>query len=371
MNTILVVDDEQEIRDQVAKVLEYEGYQPLFAADGQTAIHLARQYVPDVIVSDVMMPGLNGYDVLKTLRNDRLTATIPFIFLTGLSDPQDRRYGMTLGADDFLSKPFETDELLVAIQTRLEKHAREEQRIEALRENISRFLPHELRTPLMGILGTTEFLLAMDRHALPDVNDLFRMIRDIRDSGRRLERLVENYLLYAKLQILAYDAEQRRLLNNVEPVPSSLIASFAIFELTEQAGRQEDVFVELAEVEIPMAEAHLWKIVAELLENAFKFSDQGTPVHVKSWVDDSQWMFSVSDQGRGMTGEQINAVGAYMQFDRQRYEQQGVGLGLTLVSQLVELYGGHVTIHSIPGQGMTVNVNVPLREPFPLKQHIP
>ena len=82
MHTILVIDDEQEIREQVTKVLEYEGYRTITADNGDDAVHLARQYMPDLIVSDILMPGLNGYGVLEALRRDRLTATIPFIFLT-------------------------------------------------------------------------------------------------------------------------------------------------------------------------------------------------------------------------------------------------------------------------------------------------
>jgi eukaryotic-like serine/threonine-protein kinase len=122
MTRILVIEDEAALRQNIVETLQYEGFVIIEAENGLVGVQLALQYIPDLIVCDVMMPELDGYDVLRKLQSDAKTAIIPFIFLTALADRQYVRYGMTLGADDYLTKPFTPDELLDTVQTRLAKH---------------------------------------------------------------------------------------------------------------------------------------------------------------------------------------------------------------------------------------------------------
>lgn len=123
MTRVLIVEDEEHIRQNVAEALGYEGYTTIQAENGHAGVQLAIKHVPDLILCDVMMPELDGYEVLRTLQTEPATAMIPFIFLTALADRQYVRYGMDLGADDYLTKPFTPDELLSSIQTRLAKHS--------------------------------------------------------------------------------------------------------------------------------------------------------------------------------------------------------------------------------------------------------
>lgn len=123
MKTILVIEDEHSIRNNTLKILQYKGFQSIGAEDGEIGVQLAKAYLPDLIICDIMMPKLDGYGVLNTLRQDPETATIPFIFLSAKVDRSDIRQGMNLGADDYLTKPFTTTELIEAIAARLEKQA--------------------------------------------------------------------------------------------------------------------------------------------------------------------------------------------------------------------------------------------------------
>lgn len=118
---ILIVEDEADIRENLALLLRMEGYEPLEAGNGLTGLALARQYLPDLILSDVLMPELDGYGFLEALRADPVTASIPFIFLTGKTDRAQRRRGMNLGADDYLGKPFTRDEILDAVNARMKR----------------------------------------------------------------------------------------------------------------------------------------------------------------------------------------------------------------------------------------------------------
>ena len=121
MKKILVVEDAQSLRKDIVEMLGFEGFEAIGAENGLVGVDRARQVLPDLIICDIMMPGLDGYGVLEELRKDTLTSTIPFIFLTARTDRVDVRQGMELGADDFLTKPFHAAELLATVRTRLKK----------------------------------------------------------------------------------------------------------------------------------------------------------------------------------------------------------------------------------------------------------
>ena len=123
MSKILVIEDEARTRDMFRDCLEAEGFQTLGAEDGLTGIQQARQHLPNLVLCDIIMPKLDGYGVLNQLRQVTTTATIPFIFLTAKTEKADRRQGMSLGADDYLTKPSTVEELLEAVSTRLRKHS--------------------------------------------------------------------------------------------------------------------------------------------------------------------------------------------------------------------------------------------------------
>src|SRR6476469_270705 len=129
MKTILLIEDNLELRENAAEILELAGYNVLTADNGKTGVETALQKLPDLIVCDIMMPQLDGYGVLHLLSKHDNTASIPFIFLTAKSDKSDIRKGMELGADDYLIKPFEGTELLNAVEVRLKKHARLKQSV--------------------------------------------------------------------------------------------------------------------------------------------------------------------------------------------------------------------------------------------------
>lgn len=361
MAKILVIEDERDIRDKILQILTYEGFETLSAENGRIGVQTAHAYQPDLIICDILMPELNGYGVLTELRSDPRTSAIPFIFLTAKATVEDVRHGMSLGADDYLAKPFKISDLLDSIRVRLEKQTAATKPMEDLRVNLSRMLPHELQTPLTAILGFTEFLLNIDRTMLPGIDDILEMQRSIHDSAVRLQRLIQKYLSYAQLKLAEYDPQHRdmwqfeSITEGVEPM--------IIWSVTEKANewqRMGDIVCQLTDAPVRMLETHLQTIVAELVENACKFSDPGTPIEITSTLTDQHYLLTITDHGRGLSDEQIAQIGAYQQFDRQIYEQQGLGLGLTLVRMLTELHGGACTIASAVHQGTTVTVQLNL-----------
>ena len=123
MKKILVIEDETDVREIILDILETEEFDAIGAEDGRQGVALAKEHIPDLIICDIMMPELDGYGVLTQLSQDPVTASIPFIFLTAKADKADVRQGMTLGADDYITKPFTHSELIGAIASRLERHA--------------------------------------------------------------------------------------------------------------------------------------------------------------------------------------------------------------------------------------------------------
>jgi signal transduction histidine kinase len=361
MHRILVVEDEPQIRENLVWLLEASGYDVIAAADGAEGIRAARDEQPALIVCDVMMPGTDGLGVLRALRETPETAAIPFIFLTARTEHDDVRAGMMAGADDYITKPFAADDVLGAIEVRLAKKASIEALyagdMEALRSNISRALPHELRTPLASILGFTQVLLVESRSMAPDV--AHKMLRDVYQSARRLERTVENFSFFTQLMVLRSDPEQAgQWRKRCTPGAGRLAGEVAQWVAYEHR-RPGDLALDGAGGDAAIADEHLKNAVAELVDNAFKFSEAGTPVTVRVSQEAEAFVLEVRDEGRGLHPGDVRRAGAFLQFSREHYEHQGSGLGLAIVYGIADLYRGSVRVESALGEGTSVRIELP------------
>lgn len=363
MNKILVIDDEEWLREMVRVALKHKGFEVAEADNGAQGIELARKLLPDIILCDVNMAQVDGYLTLSSLRNEPETAAIPFILMTGLADQDGMRHGMELGADDYLPKPFSLDALFAAVDARLKKaqmvRREAEKKLADLRSNITMMLPHELRTPLNGLIAYGE-ILANGGAALP-AEEVVEMGKVIYDSGRRLQRLVENFLIYAQIELLATDPSRVYALRSCLTESAHCVVERECLRQAEMAERTADLTLDLVPARVDMTEEYLSRVVGELVQNAFKFSQPGQKVSVMLRSSPEGVMFHVEDQGNGFSPEHITRVGAYMQFNRKLHEQQGLGLGLTIARRLVELHGGSLSIESSPAVRTIVSVKLPKR----------
>jgi signal transduction histidine kinase len=361
MKKILVIDDEEWLREMVRKALREKGFDVIQAENGEVGVDVARRELPDLILCDVNMEKLNGYLTLSALRDEPTTAAIPFILMTGLADNAGMRHGMELGADDYLPKPFAIEALYGAVEARLKKaqtlRQEAERKLTDLRDNISLMLPHELRTPLTGIVAFGEILASDAANLSP--GEVAEMGQTIYESGQRLERLIENFLIYAQIELLGADSQKVSALRLKQtPLPAKTIEDRARCQ-AQAAKRENDLVLELAERSLPISKDYLAKIVDELVQNAFKFSEPGVPVRVSLGDLPNGVALTVTDRGGGFSTEHIGKIGAYMQFERKIREQQGLGLGLTIAKRLTELHGGTLAIQSERGSGTTVTVKFP------------
>jgi two-component system sensor histidine kinase/response regulator len=362
MRKILVIDDELWLREMIRLALEQQGFEVIEAFDSTDGSNKARQFLPDLILCDVNMGKAgSGYTTLTQLRADAATAAIPFILMTGMADSAGMRHGMELGADDYLPKPFKVDELYAAVNARLRKvktvRDDAERKLTTLRTQISMMMPHEMRTPLNGIVANAELLVTSA--ATLGTAAITEMGREICKSGLRLERLIENFLFYARLETVATDASSVIALRSAKiTAPASTVRTAASAQ-AEATGRLPDLALELMDAPLAMAEEYFKKIVAELVQNAFKFSEAGSTVRVSLKTAGEEMEFSVHDHGCGLSTEHIQRIAAYVQFERKMKDEQGLGLGLAIAKKLAELHGGQLAITSSRETGTTVTVKLP------------
>ncbi|MDD1414990.1 response regulator [Dolichospermum sp. ST_con] len=362
MKTILIIEDESTVRNNIQEILELSDFHTLVAENGTQGLRLAQDKNPDLILCDLMMPELDGYGVLAALRQDISTATIPFIFLTARAERSDLRRGMELGANDYLTKPFQTDELLQAINTRLDQQSlakeKTQQALDNLSSTISKSLPHEINTPLNHILGLSTLLIE-EYEKLEDDENL-EMLKSIHDAGLMLHRLTINFLMYADLQLLVSNPNKLADFknNHAKSFTKSTIENVAV-KIAKDANREADLSINILDTIVKISEVNLSKIVEEIIGNAFKFSQPNTTVEIVGSSHNYGFDLSVINQGRGMLKEQIANIGGYVQFERKFYEQQGSGLGLSIAKKLVEIHDGKFSIESIPGKQTIIRMVIP------------
>jgi two-component system, sensor histidine kinase and response regulator len=355
MARILVIDDASELCALTVEVLRDEGYEADSAPDGAAGLRMAYQDPPDLVLCDLQMKGLDGYEVLASLRRDPRTALIPVIFLTGMGGSGAVRHGMNLGADDYLIKPVPNAMLLRAVQARLDRSqsVRNEaaQRLTDLRKELARsLLPHELLTPLTAVMVLASLLT---EEGAVEAGQVKEVAAGILQGATDLETKITKFLLYAEIQTLPA-AEEPRPTRGTIGVPEAVRAKAA------GVGREADIEIDVAAFRSPMSGDHLQALVQELVENALKFSQPGTAVTIRGGCDGEGCLLSVKDRGRGMTPEQLGGL-ERAPFLRRHQEQPGLGMGLSIVRKLALVYGADVSFETAVGHGTTVHIRFPKR----------
>jgi K+-sensing histidine kinase KdpD len=232
--------------------------------------------------------------------------------------------------------------------------------LQKIRSGFVRVLPHEFRTPLSTIIGGTKYIIdSFDQLSKPEILELLKMVHG---STNTLNRLLEKILLFAKLELLSDDDESleqlgRKMVENV----GDIIADLALDAAHKQT-RMKDIELNITRenINVAITSSYLTTLIGELMDNAMKFSENGTPITVTVARDGAHCKITMRDEGRGMTPSQIRAIGAFTQFDRELYEQQGIGLGFSIIARIVDVFKGQLTINSEPAKGTTIIVLLPI-----------
>jgi two-component system, sensor histidine kinase and response regulator len=357
MKTILIVEDEKDVRLNLQDLLETELYNVIVAKDGNEGVILATNNLPDLILSDIKMPRLNGFEFFKTLQKNPFTASIPFIFLTAKVEMDDIREGMSLGADDYLTKPFKAEDVLRAIEVRLLKKEHLVEELKELKNDLLRKVPHELRTPLVSIIGCSE-LIEEDLDVLSK-EELRSLINKIRISGKRLHRRIGKFLMYSELiSFQNKDDFFNSELNEyqVESVKIEQLANKTVKDLN----RENELDIAIDEAAIKIHDKYYEFILNELVENALKYSPYGSVIKVSGLIDGDFYVTKVIDEGQGLTVGAAGKIDLFKQFGDKKDFDEGNGLGLALIQKIVVIFGGYLRINNIEGNRNIIEFGIPL-----------
>jgi signal transduction histidine kinase len=359
---VLVIEDDANWRTWIESHMETAGHAVQSAGDGESGLVVAARFRPELILCDIEMPGLDGFGVLRAVRQRPELRGTPFIFLTSRSARADLRQGMSLGADDYLTKPFSREELLAAVSGVLLKRAPVEEWLRRYHDEYRRELAapwaHELLTPLNGILGIAA-LLESEPGSVSEA-ELRDLARSISESARRQQALARKLVNYFQL-------ERLRECGWSDPAAAVEAASGIedeVLGVAERAGRAADLRLSCARAAVRISPQWLRAAAAELTENAFKFSAKGTPVVVAAGPADGLYRLKVIDQGPGMAAVERASIAAFRQFGRERHEQQGLGLGLAIARNVARLHGGSLALEAATedGHGLCAILELPLAD---------
>jgi two-component system sensor histidine kinase/response regulator len=351
---ILLIEDEAQIRNNVHELLTLQGFEVDTAANGREGISQALLLQPDLILCDIMMPEVDGFQVLKVVRNNRSTANVPFIFLTARAEPTDIRQGMSQGADDYLTKPFTFQNLLTAIDSRLK---REEQRkadlqvqLDQYRNTITTVSTHEYNTSLTGIIGFSSILIEQYEHLTGE--DLVSMAQMIKVCGLRLKRSLDNIQFTDLLHQLTPSHSLYNYFSSGQSVMSQELVENLVSSIEFRQDRKIACTFLVETAQLKIAEDNLKKCLEELLDNGIKFSDADESVSLSGQMEEDGYRFAVTNTGQPFDPADKERVAPFQQFGRSHYEQQGFGLGLAIVKRVVEMNQGRLEIDH-PSTGVT------------------
>jgi two-component system, sensor histidine kinase and response regulator len=357
MNRILVIEDDTTALRQIAQLFALEGFSVDEASSGQEGIARAMAAPPDLIVCDIMMPGTDGFGVLQALRNKRETALAPFIFLTAKAGAHDVRQGMSEGADDYITKPFEAEALLASAKQRLARHRMHVEEAERLAVRTGMLAAAAVPREMESSLAHVERLsAALGARCAADPR-LLEVRAAIAGEVSNLRRLSRRLSLYAELPRLYAGRFSAECGKGVQYSPEAVTPTAQ--SAAKDFSRLDDLLLNLCDVPVPVTSEALAVITYELVSNACKFSAPGTAIEVETIQQRAFWTMTVRDRGRGMAPEQIATIGAFKQFWNEEERPAGLGLGLVLVQGLVRLHSGEFSIESEVNRGTVVSVMLP------------
>lgn len=366
---LLVVEDEKQLLMGLRDILEIAGYNVIIAENGREAVEILNlnpNTPPDMIVSDIMMPHMSGFELLQYVRQRENWVTIPFVFLTALSEKADVHLGRNLGVDEYVIKPFDTEDLLVTIEARLKRHhdieAANAKTINTIKRQIMDILNHEFRTPLTLVVAYADMLNELNELNIEDASpgEVLDFLKGVNSGAQRLRRLVENFILLVELENgdLQKTYEWRaHPLENLEDMVLNLPKHVGLDTSTRHI-----VFnVENGLPHVFGDQEYLIAALRELLGNAFKFSRAGTTITIKAYAVNHEVCISITDEGRGIAEHELKEIWKpFYQINRNLFEDQGAGAGLSIVQGIVALHRGRVEVDSTLGKGSTFNVFLPI-----------
>jgi two-component system, sensor histidine kinase and response regulator len=402
---ILIVEDSPTEAQELQEILERHGYRVTAAADCQEALNMARQHKPDLILSDIMMPQMDGYELCRAIRADAFLTDVPVILVTALSDPEDVIRGMECRADNFIIKPYDENQLLARVQLALENRGRQSggNRLEvffngrkhviaadglqmlnlllstcepAIQRNkemtlaqvtlqrrnsslevanqeleaFSSSVAHELRLPLGNVYGWSSLLL--DRFAGQMPQEAERMLQNVRAGARRMQHLIEDLLRLSRVS-------RQELFK--QTVDLQALVQEVVGDLREKQGERQ-VEVQIGALPKCVGDHPLLKqALANLLSNAFKFTSKTEHARVEAGCArrGSEIVYFVKDNGAGFDMKHASKLFGVFQRLHKAGQFDGTGVGLSIAHRIIQRHGGRIWAEAEVGKGAAFYFTLP------------
>ena len=360
---VLIVDDNPLIVNVLKSLLAAERFDVCVSNNGEEALSVLGARPIDVIICDIMMPRMDGYELHQVVRQRPELSHIPFIFLSALNDNNEVSRGLESGVDDYLVKPFEPRMLIALVKGKIKRSrtlkTMSEQRYESYRRKVVHTLSHEFRTPLVAINTGSELLIEQKEQL--DIKRMRELIEAIRRGGLRLERLVNDFML---LQQIEAGIAQRLFETRKHPqVLSSIIEDYlrSFGDELQNDGFRIKVLDTEKSHEALIYGPQITDILSRFINNAVKFKAQDLTIEIHHYVKNGEVILEVRDRGIGIDITRVKeALAAFGQLDRDKLEQQGSGLGLAIASRYAQIHGGRIEFENREGGGSIVRLVLPI-----------
>lgn len=355
-NTILIVDDNPMNLLLTSHVLENEGYATLTADDGRAALRELEKQTPSLILLDVMMPEMDGYEVCRLINANEEWTEIPIIFLTANAQTENLVEGFKAGGVDYITKPFKGEELLVRVKNHLELASSKKMIVEMnkSRDKLYSIIAHDIRSPLSGILQTVD---AIDQGYFdPNSDDFRELIHHLKIRTKETSTLLTSLLQWTRLQSEEIQLDLKQ--NDISAVIKSCI------QLLEANARDKDIQL-IYEDAFPgiciYDEVSMHTVIRNIISNAIKFTAVSGSITIKINQESTDLQITIQDTGVGMSEEVIKTI-----FERNQHfsssgtaNEQGTGLGLMLVKDFVKKNNGTISVKSSIGKGTIFTISLP------------
>jgi two-component system, sensor histidine kinase and response regulator len=353
-HNILLVDDTAANLNVLSTMLGQHGFRVRPAINGDLALKAVEKEIPDLILLDVRMPGKNGYEVCQILKSSPRTANIPVIFISALSEIDDKMMGFNVGGIDYITKPFYYEEVMARVMTQLtlqqQRRELEEQRKHM--ESLLRIVSHDLKNPLSVVMGFADMILqAADE---PEI---------VKDSAQRIIRGAQ-FMHRLVLDLLDLGRMESELPFEFEPTSINRLLDecLSAFEPMAQRKRQTLHYSPpRQDITANMDGARLTQAINNLLGNAIKYTPDGGRVELRAEANDDEIHLQVTDSGVGISDEALPHI--FEKFYRvqktKHMDSEGTGLGLSIAAAIVERHKGSITVTSVPNQGSTFTIILP------------
>jgi len=375
--TVLVVDDDQRNVRLMESILRGSGYRVVKAYNGEDALKAVETSPPDLLLLDVMMPKMSGFELCQRLKERYETRLLPIIMVTALNALEDKVQALEFGADDFLSKPINKVELLAKVRSvlrvkglhdELERNRREIEaknqelvRMQGFKESMMQMVVHDLKNPLASIMGNVQLIQMQSAEGVnpAKVNELLQRTQE---SARQLMRMIINILQIGKL-------EEQKMPLNLEAVALQHLAQENVDEMSALSTRDHIRVENRIPPDLPSPRADrdlVGRVLANLLNNAFKHTPGGGQVVLEGRLEGDEVVLTVVDTGEGIPEElQPHIFEKFVggESDTSKRMLYDSGLGLTFCRLAVECHGGRIWLESEPGRGTKVFIALKLAGP--------